>query len=59
MCILQKFIQSELKCYICGQNPSDKEMIYDIKLKQCYHIECLKAESTKKIKNAITTFKDI
>lgn len=53
MGILKKFIQSEPKCYICGKNPSDKEMIYDIKIKQCYHLECLKAQSSKKIEDAI------
>ncbi|WP_165442880.1 hypothetical protein [Senegalia massiliensis] len=52
-------MQSENTCYICQDNPLDKELIYDVKIKQCYHMECLKEQSIKKIQNAITSVDDI
>lgn len=59
MGILKKFMGNENTCYICQDNPLDKELIYDVKIKKSYHMECLKEQSIKKIQNAITSVDDI
>lgn len=53
MSILERFIKKETACHICKDNPLDKELIYDPKIKQYYHMECLQNRFTKRIENAI------
>lgn len=59
MSILDRFIKKENSCHICEQNPLDKELIYDPKIKQYYHMECLQKRFTKRIENAINNIDDI
>jgi len=53
MSILERFIKKETSCHICDQNPLDKELIYDPKIKQYYHMECLQKRFTKRIESAV------